>query len=372
MPPLSLLIKPASSLCNLRCKYCFYHSIADSRVVKSYGIMKEDTLELLVKRALEYADAACTFAFQGGEPTLAGLEYYEKLIELVKRYNVRNLRVNYAIQTNGMVIDEKWARFLSDNNFLTGISLDGYKDLHDASRFDAGEKGSFTRVMEALNLFNKFRAEYNILCVVNSHTARHIHKAYNFFKKNNFKYLQFIPCLDPLDEKPGGHDFSLTPERYTYFLKNLFDEWYKDIIKGDRISIRYFDNLVGMILGYPPESCGMAGICTAYFVVESDGGVYPCDFYVLDEWYLGNIREAGLNDLKNSGKAKEFVEISGYVDPRCNECGFYNLCRGGCRRSREPFMDGRPVLNYYCEAYKAFFEYAGSRLREIAFMFAGR
>ena len=372
MPPVSILIKPASSMCNLKCKYCFYHSIADSRTVKSYGIMNDETMEQLIKKALEYADNACTFAFQGGEPTLAGLLYYRKFIDLAKKYNVKKVKINYAIQTNGIVINEEWARFLADNNFLTGISLDGFKDIHDSSRPDAGGKGSFTRVIEAIDLFNRFHVEYNILCVVNSYTARHVNKVYNFFKKNNFKYLQFIPCLDPLDEKPGGHEFSLTPERYTYFLKNLFDEWYKDIVKGNMISIRYFDNLVGMSMGYPPESCGMSGICTAYFVVEADGGIYPCDFYVLDEWYLGNVRDVDLKDLQNSDKSNKFVEISKHIDPACRTCSFYSLCRGGCRRSREPFVDGSPALNYYCSSYKAFFEYAGSRLKEIAFMFSRR
>lgn len=370
MPPVSLLIKPASSLCNLRCKYCFYHSISDSRSVKSYGIMNDCIQEKLVKNALEYADQICTFAFQGGEPTLAGLSFYRLFVELVKKYNTKNVKVNYAIQTNGMVIDEEWARFLAENSFLVGISLDGYKDLHDASRTDVSEKGSFNRVLEAIRLFDKFHVEYNILCVVNAYTARHISKVYNFFRKNGFKYLQFIPCLDPLDEKPGGHDYSLTPERYTYFLKNLFDDWYKDLKSGNFISIRYFDNLVGMLMGYPPESCGMSGVCTAYFVVEADGGVYPCDFYVLDEWLLGNISETGLADMKNCRRAAEFVEISRHIDPKCRECRYFNLCRGGCRRNREPLVNDELALNYYCQAFRSFFEYAGSRLKELAVIFS--
>lgn len=131
-----------------------------------------------------------------------------------------------------------------------------------------------------------------------------------------------------MGEKPGGYEYSLTPERYTYFLNNLFDEWYNDIIKGNMISIRYFDNLAGMLMGYSPESCGMSGICTAYFVVEADGGVYPCDFYVIDEWNLGNIRDIAFDELKNSQKSTEFVEMSRYIDPSCRECDFYNLYRG--------------------------------------------
>ena len=219
MPPLSLLIKPASGNCNLRCKYCFYHSIAENRTMPSYGRMTLETLEILVKKALDQADYSCTFAFQGGEPTLAGLDFYCKLIEYVKLYNTKKIKVNYAIQTNGMVIDNEWAKFLHEYNFLVGLSLDGYKDLHDIMRVDVASKGTFNRVMNTVELFNKYKVEYNILCVVNDYLACHVQKAYNFFKKNGFQYLQFIPCLDPLGEIPGGNEYSLTPERYALFLK---------------------------------------------------------------------------------------------------------------------------------------------------------
>jgi len=334
--------------------------------------MDADILELLVKKALDYAEGICTFAFQGGEPTLAGLDYYRKLIELVKKHNTKKVSVNYAIQTNGLAIDKEWAEFLAENKFLVGISLDGPKELHDLSRYDPRGKGSFNRVMKAIELFNKFKVEYNILCVVNSYTARHINKVYDFFKKNNFKYLQFIPCLDPLGEVPGGHEFSLSPERYAHFLNNLFDEWYRDIKMGNEISIRYFDNLVGMLMGYPTESCGMSGVCTSYFVIEANGGVYPCDFYVLDEFYLGNIMENTFEELKNCKVSIKFVEDSKPVDPLCRECNFYSLCRGGCRRNREPFMDSKPVLNFYCSSFKDFFQHAGGRLEEISNLYKRR
>ncbi|NLZ54654.1 MAG: anaerobic sulfatase maturase, partial [Thermoanaerobacteraceae bacterium] len=346
MPPLSILMKPASGNCNLRCKYCFYHSVTEIREVENYGMMKLGTLETIVQKALQFADGICMFAFQGGEPTLRGLDFYKKFIEFQKKYNTKNVRLNNAIQTNGIVIDDEWAEFLAENNFLVGISLDGPKDIHDSLRVDAKNRGSFNRVMNTISLFNKHRVEFNILCVVNSYVARHINKIYTFFKKNNFRYLQFIPCLDPLNEEPGGYDYSLTPERYAYFLKNLFDMWYDDIMKGNMVSIRYFDNLVGMLMGYPPEVCGMIGQCSCQFVIEADGGVYPCDFYVIDEWYLGNIENMGFVELKNSDAGKKFVEVSKHIDPRCTECKWFTLCRGGCRRAREPFAEGKPVLNY--------------------------
>lgn len=366
MPQLSLLIKPVSSSCNLRCKYCFYHSIAENRTTKSYGIMSLDMLEMLVKKSLEYAEGSCTFAFQGGEPTLIGLDFYKNLLEFQKKYNKKKIQVNNAIQTNGIAINDQWAEFLAENNFLVGISLDGPKDIHDMNRIDSMNSGSFTQVMKAIGIFNKHKVEYNILTVVNAFTCRHISKVYNFFKKNNFRYLQFIPCLDPLNENPGGHEYSLTPEKYTYFLKTLFDMWYEDVIKGSAVSIRYFDNLVEMIMGNPPESCGMAGFCTCYYVVEADGSAYPCDFYVIDDWYLGNIKEKSFDDMKYSDKGIEFVEISKNIDPKCRECSDFQLCRGGCRRNREPFEKGLPALNYYCSSYKDFFSYSRVRMNRIA------
>ena len=365
MPPISLLIKPASSNCNLRCKYCFYHSLAENRRVKPYGIMNTDTLEVIVKKALEYADYECTFAFQGGEPTLAGLNFFEKLIELEKKYNCKKAKINNTIQTNGIAIDESFAKFLSDNNFLVGLSLDGPKDIHDANRTDLSQKGSFSRVMNTIALFNKYKVEYNILSVVNAYTVKHAGAVYNFFKKQGFRYLQFIQCLDPLEEMPGRHEYSLEPSGYAHFLKSLFDLWYEDFMRGKGVSIRYFDNLAGILMGYPAEACGMNGRCQCQFVIEADGSVYPCDFYVMDDWLLGNIKESGFDSLQNCDAARKFIEESKYIDSRCGMCKYFNLCRGGCRRLREPFSDGKPALNYYCAAYMEFFDYAVPRLYQM-------
>jgi len=328
--------------------------------------MDVNLLEELVKKALDYADSSCTFAFQGGEPTLVGLDFYKQLIEFQKRYNKKGITISNALQTNGVVIDNEWAIFLAKNKFLVGLSLDGPKEIHDYLRVDANGDGSFNAVMGASKLFDKYNVEYNILTVVSANVARHASQVYNYFKKNNFKYQQYIQCLDPLGEEPGGYEYSLTPKRYAQFLKTTFDLWYDDLKNNDYTSIRMFDNYVSMAAGYPPESCGMSGVCTCYFVIESDGGVYPCDFYVLDEWLLGNIKNNGFNELLLTETAKRFVEKSKHVDEKCRACNWYSLCRGGCRRTREPFEDDKPNLNYYCSTYYEFFEYAGERLYDIS------
>ena len=362
---LNIMIKPSSSNCNMQCKYCFYHDISNKRIQESYGFMNFKLLEIIVQKALKEVEEECTFAFQGGEPTLVSIDFYKKLLEYEQKYNQKNIKINNAIQTNGLVIDEKWAYFLAQNNFLVGISLDGTKDIHDLYRVDNQGKGTFQRVIKVIHLLDQYHVKYNILTVVTAQVARRIHKIYNFFKNENFIYLQFIPCLDPLDEEPGRYRFSLTPEKYGYFLKTLFDLWYEDIMNGHIISIRYFDNLIQLLMGYPPEACGMLGHCTCQFIIEANGGVYPCDFYVLDKWYLGNIKEKSFDELLKSPISLKFVEVSKHIDTKCHSCPFLPICLGGCRRWREPFINGKPHLNYLCPAYREFFKYTIDRFNNI-------
>ena len=224
MPPLNLLIKPASGSCNMRCRYCFYTDEAQKREVGSYGRMSRETAEILVDRAMEYGDRECTFAFQGGEPTLAGLDFFRDFTDLVSSHkNPKKLRIHYALQTNGYRLDEEWARFFREHRFLVGISLDGPREIHDRYRLDAGGKGTWNRVMASVRLLEKYQVEYNALAVVTAASARNAQKIYNFFKKNRIGYQQYIECLDPIGETPGEQEYSLTPKRYEEFLKNLFD-----------------------------------------------------------------------------------------------------------------------------------------------------
>ena len=372
MPPLSLLIKPASSLCNLDCRYCFYHDVAENRTTPSHGILSDAVLETMVQKALSFADGDCTFAFQGGEPTVAGLPFFERLMALQARHNQKKVRIHNAIQTNGIAIDDDWARFLAKNRFLVGVSLDGPRDIHDANRVDARDKGSFDRVMAAIGRLKAAGADFNILSVVTGWSARHAAKIYRFFRQEGFAYLQFIPCLAPFGEAPFARPHALTPERYAAFLITLFDLWKEDALRGTPVSIRWFDNLVGMLLGAPPEACGMSGRCTCQFVVEADGGVYPCDFYVLDEWRVGSILTDSFPEMKDSEPAQRFVAMSLPEDPACVACPWRTLCRGGCRRYREPFQDGTPGLNLHCKAYRQFFDHTLPGLRQLAALYGRR
>ena len=366
MPPLSLLIKPASGGCNMRCRYCFYHDEQMNRDTFSYGFMPEETLETLIKKALQYATKNCSFGFQGGEPTLRGLDFFRKAVELQKKYNIHHTQIANAIQTNGLLIDEQWAAFLHENHFLVGLSIDGTKDVHDLNRLDGEGKGTYSRALRAAQILTAHQVDFNVLTVVTGKTADSVTKIYNFYRRSKLLYQQYIPCLDPLGEKRGSSPYSLTPEKYAKFLKTLFDLWYRDITSGNFIYIRYFENLLGILMGRPPESCTLWGRCTIQHVVESDGSVYPCDFYCLDEWKLGTVQEDDFTLFTGKAGAKRFLEESVTGTDECRKCPYYALCRGGCRRDREPLIPGEPQKNYFCSAYKEFFAYALPRLQEIA------
>lgn len=372
MPPLNFLIKPASGSCNIRCRYCFYHDIGENREVASFGRMSDETLELLTRKALEAAEGSCTFGFQGGEPTLAGLDFFRKAVAFQKQYNRKGLRVSNSIQTNGLAIGGEWAEFLAENHFLVGLSLDGTKEIHDGNRVDPLGKGTFNRVLKTAQLLAAKKVEFNILTVVTRQSTRYIDRIYGFFRRSGLYWLQFIPCLDPLGEQRGSNPYSLTPEAYGKFLKSLFDLWYRDVKAGNFIYIRYFENLVGMVMGQPPESCGLSGRCVVQNVVEADGSVYPCDFYALDEWKLGNIRTDSIAEMMQGEKAQKFLALPLELPEECPSCQFYPICRGGCRRDREPMAGDRLPLNYFCPAYKEFFAYALPRLKEIAYEAARR
>lgn len=365
MPPLHLLIKPASGSCNLRCRYCFYADEAANRETASYGMMSLETLENAVEKALDFASGSCTFAFQGGEPTLAGLPFYRALMEMTRVHNRKCLKLNYVLQTNGILIDREWAEFLRANSFLVGLSLDGPKGINDRWRVDASGSGTFAKVQRAAMLLRQHGVEFNLLSVVTAQTARNIDAIYGFYQRNMYRYQQYIPCLDPLGEPRGGQEYSLTPELYAQFLKRLFDLWYQDVIHGRFAYNRYFENLVGILRGYPPESCGMAGHCTAQNVVEADGGVYPCDFYALDRYRLGNLNTDSFADIEEARHASGFVELSRQTAPECVSCEWFALCRGGCRRDRD-FGGETLGLNCFCASYRDFFAYAIGRLRSIA------
>ncbi len=366
MDALSLLIKPVSGSCNMRCAYCFYADVSESRDVSNRGTMTLDTLELIVKKAFAQAKQFASFSFQGGEPMLAGLDFFKTFIALQKDHNTNSIEVFHSIQTNGTLIDDEWARFFSDNHFLVGLSVDGGKKIHDALRRDAGGNGTYNSCIEAAAALTKAGAEFNILSVLTKNLARCPDEVYQFYKKNNFRYIQLIPCLDGLDEPHCSHSYSLDAELFGEFLCRFFDLWYKDFIKGDYYSIRMFDNCVRMLMGEAPENCGMMGVCQSYPVIEADGTVYPCDFYVLDQYKIGDVHNDSFEDMLYGEVSERFMKPSRAVHGKCGECRYHFICRGGCRRDRQSSDACASPLNYYCEGYKMFFDHSLERMAGIA------
>ena len=366
MPPISLLIKPASGSCNMRCRYCFYTDETENRSVASMGQMSIDTMKTIVDKAFSFADYDCSFAFQGGEPSLAGLPFFQALTDYIKQHpNPKHIRVHYSFQTNGYNLNEDWAKWFADNHVLVGISLDGPKEIHDRYRVDHNGKGTFQRVMTSIRLLEKYHVDYNILTVVHAASARRGQQIYNFFKKNNFRYQQYIECLDPIGEEQGNYEYSLTPERYEEFLKQVFGAWYLDMKSGHYVYNRYFENLMMIIAGQGAESCNLRGICGAQWVIEADGSTYPCDFYALDQWYLGNINTDSFEAMEAARERLGFIECSKQIPEDCKACRYFPLCRNGCRRNREPVTADISGKNYFCTAYRSFLEYAYPRLAEI-------
>ena len=363
MKQLQVLIKPASSACNLRCRYCFYEDESNCREIKNYGVMSAEIRKTLIENALSCAEDSCIFAFQGGEPVLAGLEWFQDFVEEVNKRKVEKQQIAYTIQTNGTLLDEKWLTFLKENQFLVGLSLDGTEVLHDENRKDKHGNGTFSKVLSVAEELRKREISFNILTVLTGQYAEKVGEIYDFYKKQGFLYQQYIPCLDALNERQGSNPYSIWPKQYEYALKVLFDRWFQDTVQGEACYIRQFDNWLTVLAGGAPEACSMCGKCSMQNVVEANGDVYPCDFYVLDEYKIGNVTEKSFEEMQrmteNADEVSFFREAE-KRDDRCAECRYYPLCRGGCRR--DLIREGEKCRQYFCEAYEGFFQYALVRM----------
>lgn len=365
MTQLSLLIKPASSACNMRCAYCFYRDVAGNRDHPSYGIMSAETTEAMLKNVFGYVKGSISFTFQGGEPTLAGTAYFEKFHDLVDLYNTQRIPVSFSMQTNGLDLSEEMIALLAKHRYLLGVSLDGTDKLHDALRKGTAGDPTAERVNRTLQLLDRYGIDYNILCVVTRKIAEKGTDVYKYFRGRKLRFLQFIPYVPEFGNEEESYPYTLDCESYAGFLSSVFRLYRQDYLQGNYVSIRQFDNFVRIAAGQQPECCGMGGQCFANLVVESDGSVYPCDFYVLDKWRMGNITQDPISDLLTSPAAKLFVNTSLVVDEACKNCGFFPICRGGCRRHRE-LPGGKIGLNRYCRAYKIFFKRNMPMLIELA------
>nr|WP_330422017.1 anaerobic sulfatase maturase [Blautia sp. AF34-10] len=339
MKNISMMIKPVSGLCNMSCAYCFYCDEAQKREKSCYGQMSEETLKNVIRKTMLPADGVVSYTWQGGEPSLRGLEFFRRAVELQEKYNRNGVQVFNAFQTNGYAITEEWCEFFREKHFLIGLSVDGTQEIHDAFRCGADGGGTYDRVKRTADLFSRMGVEFNVLTVVTSQLAEHTKEIYESYRKNGWQFQQYIACLDPYGERKGERPYSLLPQQYGEFLSELAGLWYRDLKKGRQPYIRQFENYVGMAAGYQPESCEQCGICSEQYVVEADGSIYPCDFYVMDDWYMGNLNRDRLDAVDAKRLEKSFIGRSA-PSVKCRECRFFSLCRGGCMRNRTKDRNG--------------------------------
>ena len=350
---MNLLIKPVSGTCNMACTYCFYADEQEKRSTANAGVMTEETLSNIMRKMLAKAQGSCNIAFQGGEPTLAGLEFYKKVIWNVRYYNHKRLPVTYALQTNGYALNEEWCRFFKEHGFLIGLSIDGTEEIHNTYRKGKDGSPTFSRVKQSAALLERFGVPYNILTVVNKEVAKHPKEIYAFYKKQGWKYQQYVACLDPLYEIPGNQEYSLLPQEYGQFLIDLFQCWFQDLKQNRQPYIRQFENYIGILLGIQPEACEQRGTCGIQYAIEADGTVYPCDFYMLDEYKLGNINENSVSAIDRRRVEIVFLKSSEETVAACRSCTYFPICRGGCSRNRSLNEQG-VYMNYFCPGYQMF------------------
>ncbi len=369
MQPFTVLIKPSGSDCNLDCKYCFYKNRCPE-VGRGKQRMSDEVLDKLIKDYMQLRLSVSGFTWQGGEPMLMGLDFYEKVIELQKKYGAPGQVVSNALQTNGILLDDKWCQFLYENKFLVGISIDGPKEYHDYYRVDHSGSGTFDRVMRAIQTCKEHKVAFNTLTLVNKKNADHPDEIFDFFVESKIQYLQFIPCVetDPVTGRIA--DFSVTPEQYGEFLCRMFDRWYNEGMQ--KVSIRSFDSILSYCATGRHTICTFNKQCSDYIVIEHDGDAFCCDFFVEPEWKLGDISETPIEKLIADDKKRTFARAKQKLCDKCLICKHIDVCRGGCMKDRAALNENWNCQSYFCQSYKRFFDYAMPKFMQIAANFTTR
>ena len=365
-PRIHVLAKPTGAICNLACSYCFF---LDKELLYpgSRFRMSDEVLENYIRQLIEaHHSSQVTVAWQGGEPTLMGIDFYRRAIELQEKYRKPGMVFENTMQTNGTLLDDEWCRFFKENNFLIGISIDGPREVHDAYRVDKRGNGTFDQVMKGLRLLQKHGVEYNVLTTVNRVSANYPLEVYHFLRDEaGTDWMQFIPVVERINEE--GHtlyqrgdtvsDRSVQPEQFGSFLSRIFDEWVRNDV--GKVFVQTFEASARRWLGLPSGMCVFEEMCGTGLVLEHNGDLYSCDHFVEPDYLLGNILENEISELAASEKQYRFGQDKSDTLPQvCRECEVLFACRGECPKNR--FLTtpaGEPGLNYLCEGWKAFFRH---------------
>ncbi len=367
--PFNVITKPIGAICNLDCEYCFYLRKQSLYPDTSDFKMTEDVLEEYVQGYLDQPAEEVTFTWQGGEPTLMGLDFYKKVVEYQEKYNTGGKRVQNSLQTNAVKIDDEWAAFLKEHDFLVGVSIDGPPHVHNHYRKFKGGQDSFHEVYRGLEHLRDHEVEYNVISCVNDYSGAHPLDIYDFFKeKAGTPYWQFIPIVERIGGGTGTQvaDHSVGPEQYGDFLIQLFNRWVRRDL--GEVSIQIFDITLRSFLGMNPGLCIFEETCGYSLAVEHNGDLYSCDHYVDPEHFLGNLTETPMKDLVFQPFQEQFGQDKKDTLPNyCLECEVRHLCNGGCPKNRfTKTPDGESGLNYLCAGYRKFFNYVDSYMKFMA------
>ncbi|MGC6455204.1 MAG: anaerobic sulfatase maturase [Coraliomargaritaceae bacterium] len=388
--PFHVMAKAIGPICNLDCKYCFYLEKEKLYPDNEKWKMSDERLETFVRDFIASQPGnEVTFAFQGGEPTLLGVNYFRKVVEFQKKH-ANGKQISTAFQTNGTLLDEEWGAFLAENNFLVGLSIDGPEDVHNANRVDKKGRDTYKDVIRGLNILRKHKVEFNTLTCVNSETVKHPVKIYKFLKSIGSKYLQFIPIVErevdtaaaklkldfaaPPDlesapeskENPTMSEFAVPPKGYGEFLIKIFNEWIKRDV--GKVYVQLFDVALTKWLNISGGLCYFSETCGRALAMEHDGDVYACDHYVYPKYKLGNLMNTSLGKLADSQAAVDFGNAKRDKLPQyCRDCSVRFACNGECPKHRFTWTpDGEWGLNYLCPSYKKFFKHIDQPMKIMA------
>lgn len=361
--PFSLLVKPASADCNLNCAYCFYldkcHLYAHTKTHR----MSETVLEHLIREYMATPQPVYTFGWQGGEPTLMGIDFFRKVIELQQRYGSNETLVANGIQTNATLIDDEFAEHLSRYHYLVGCSLDGPADSHDHYRRTRGGGPTHDAVLKGIRTLAQHGVEFNILVLVSQANVQRAKDVYHYLVDNGFYYHQYIPCVE-FTEDGKRQPFAITDHQWGDFMCTIFDLWYPN--DRNRVSVRYFDSLLQKMVDGTPNVCALAGNCCNYVVVEHNGDVYPCDFFVQESMKLGNIMQNSLAAIMAAPRYRQFGAQKAAFNKTCLACDYLNLCMGDCLKHRQPIGNNSRRLSVLCAGWKQIIKHTHDKLEEIA------
>jgi uncharacterized protein len=362
------MTKPIGPKCNLRCDYCFYLEKDVLYPEQTQWVMSDEVLREHIRQTIEDTNAPeVSFTWQGGEPTLLGIEFFQKAIN-IQRELAHGKKITNSIQTNGTLLDDNWGAFLAHNGFLVGISIDGPAELHDGFRHNLKGEPTHAPVMNGLELLKKHKVEFNTLTVVNSLNGDHPLDVYRFLKEIGSQYMQFIPLVER--RQPEA---SVGPEQFGEFLTAIYDQWIKTDV--GRIFVQHFDVALNIWYGLPSPTCVFAETCGRAIVVEHNGDVYSCDHFVYPEYKLGNILETPESELVDSPFQGAFgLAKKQFMPKQCKECEVLFTCNGECPKHRfTETSDGEANLNYLCPSYKRFFKHIDPTMRRmVELLKAGR